>query len=345
MTKKRKLFAYALVLVSTVAASFAFYLWQVYSSPNLNVEGKEKFVLYIPEGSGYDNVLDSLRAHRMIHNEIAFGFLTKRKGYRENIKPGRYEIPPNSSNNTIISKLMSGRQDPVKLTFNNVRTKEDLARKIGNRLAFDPQILVEKLNDDVVVQQLGFNKETVMNMFLPDTYFIYWTVSPDGFLERMQTEYRKFWNEERLNKAQSINLTPDQVGTLASIVQSETNKKDEMPVVAGVYINRLAIGMPLQADPTVKFAIGDFTLKRILHKHLVIESPYNTYRNRGLPPGPIALPERVALDAVLNYEQHNYTYFSAKEDFSGYHNFAEDLTQHMKNAQKYHTALNQRGIR
>lgn len=345
MTKKRKLFAYALVLVSTIAASLTFYLWQVYSSPNLNVDGKEKFVLYIPEGSGYDTVLDSLRAHRMIHDEIAFGFLTKRKGYRENIKPGRYEIPPNSSNNTVISKLMSGRQDPVKLTFNNVRTKEDLARKIGNRLAFDPQILVEKLNDDAVVQELGFNKETVMNMFLPDTYFIYWTVSPDGFLERMQTEYRKFWNEERLSKAESINLTPDQVGTLASIVQSETNKKDEMPVVAGVYINRLAIGMPLQADPTVKFAIGDFTLRRILHKHLAIESPYNTYRNRGLPPGPIALPERVALDAVLNYEKHKYTYFSAKEDFSGYHNFAEDLTQHMKNAQKYHTALNQRGIR
>jgi len=345
MTKKRKLFAYALVLFSTVAASFAFYFWQVYSSPNLNVDGEEKFVLYIPEGSTYDSVLDTLRAHRMIHNEIAFGFMTKHKDYRDNIRPGRYEIPPNSSNNTIVSKLLSGRQDPVKLTFNNVRTKEDLARKIGNRLAFDSQILVEKLNNDTVVQQLGFNKETVMNMFLPDTYFIYWTVTPDDFLERMQTEYKKFWNEERLAKAQSISLSPDQVGTLASIVQSETNKKDEMPVVAGVYINRLAVGMPLQADPTVKFAVGDFTLKRILHKHLAVDSPYNTYKNKGLPPGPIALPERVALDAVLNYEKHKYTYFSAKEDFSGYHNFAENFTEHLKNAQKYQTALNQRGIR
>lgn len=345
MTKKRKLFAYALVLVSTVAASFAFYFWQVYTSPNLNVKGEETFVLYIPEGASYDQVLDSLRAHRMIHDEIAFGFMTRRKSYRDNVKPGRYEIAPNSSNNTVVSKLLSGRQDPVKLTFNNVRTKEDLARKIGNRLAFDPQILVEKLNNDSVVQHLGFNRATVMNMFLPDTYFIYWTVSPDDFLERMKTEYTKFWNSERLEKAAGIDLTPDEVGTLASIVQSETNKKDEMPVVAGVYINRLAIGMPLQADPTVKFAVGDFTLKRILHKHLAVDSPYNTYKNKGLPPGPIALPERVALDAVLNYEKHNYTYFSAKEDFSGYHNFAENFTQHLKNAQKYQSALNQRGIR
>ncbi len=345
MTKKRKLFAYALVLVSTVAASFAFYFWQVYTSPNLNVKGEETFVLYIPEGASYDQVLDSLRAHRMIHDEIAFGFMTRRKSYRDNVKPGRYEIAPNSSNNTVVSKLLSGRQDPVKLTFNNVRTKEDLARKIGNRLAFDPQILVEKLNNDSVVQHLGFNQATVMNMFLPDTYFIYWTVSPDDFLERMKTEYTKFWNSERLEKAAGIDLTPDEVGTLASIVQSETNKKDEMPVVAGVYINRLAIGMPLQADPTVKFAVGDFTLKRILHKHLAVDSPYNTYKNKGLPPGPIALPERVALDAVLNYEKHNYTYFSAKEDFSGYHNFAENFTQHLKNAQKYQSALNQRGIR
>ena len=345
MTKKRKLFAYALVLVSTVAASFAFYFWQVYTSPNVNVDGEKTFVLYIPKGSTYPDVLDSLRAHRMIHNEIAFGFMTKRKGYRDNIKAGRYEIPPNASNNTVVSKLMSGTQDPVRLTFNNVRTKEDLARKIGNRLAFDSSVLVEKLNDDSVVHALGFNRATVMNMFLPDTYFIYWTVTPDEFLERMQLEYKKFWNAERLEKSRQINLTPDEVGTLASIVQSETNKKDEMPVVAGVYINRLAVGMPLQADPTVKFAVGDFTLKRILHKHLAVDSPYNTYRNKGLPPGPIALPERAALDAVLNYEKHTYTYFSAKEDFSGYHNFAETFTDHLKNAQRYQTALNQRGIR
>ncbi|MFS0489722.1 endolytic transglycosylase MltG [Leadbetterella byssophila] len=345
MTKKRKLFTYFLVLFSTVAASFAFYLWQVYSSPNLNVDGKETFVLYIPEGSDYNQVLDSLRSHNIIHNEIAFGFLTKRKGYREEIKAGRYEIPPNSSNNTIISKLLAGRQDPVKLTFNNIRTKEDLVRKIGSRLAFNGEELLAKLRDEDTANKYGFTSETFMNMFLPDTYFIYWTVTPDAFLDRMHSEYKKFWTEERKAKAESIALSPDQVSILASIVQSETNKKDEMPVVAGVYMNRLRIGMPLQADPTVKFAVGDFSLKRILHKHLSIDSPYNTYKNTGLPPGPIALPERVALDAVLNYQKHNYTYFSAKEDFSGYHNFAENFNEHIKNAQRYQTALNQRGIR
>lgn len=337
--------AYGLVVFSTIIASFAFYFWQVYSSPNLNVDGKEKFVLYVPKNATYETVLDSLRKHKLITNEIAFGFLTKQKGYRDNVKPGRYEIPPNSSNNSIISKLKAGNQDPIKLTFNNIRTKDDLVKKIGHKFDFDSQILLDKLNDEAEVQKLGFTKETVMNMFLPDTYFVYWTVTPDEFLERMKSEYDKFWNDERKAKAQNINMTPNQVGTLASIVQSETNKKDEMPTVAGVYVNRLAIGMPLQADPTVKFAVGDFSIKRILHKHLAVESPYNTYRNAGLPPGPIALPERVALDAVLNYNKHNYTYFSAKEDFSGYHNFSENFTEHLKNAQKYQTALNQRGIR
>lgn len=345
MTKKRKLFAYALVIISTIMASFTFYIWQVYTSSNLNVGGKEKFVLYIPKGATYQNVLDSLDKHKMIHNHIAFGFLAKRKDYRENVKPGRYEIEPNSGNNEILSKLKAGKQDAVRLTFNNVRTKDDLVRKIGSKLDFDSQVLLQKLNDEAEVEKLGFTKETVMNMFLPDTYFVYWTITPDEFLERMKTEYTKFWNQERLAKAQSINLSPNQVGTLASIVQSETNKKDEMPTVAGVYVNRLAVGMPLQADPTVKFAVGDFSLKRILHKHLAVESPYNTYKNTGLPPGPIAMPERVALDAVLNYQRHNYTYFSAKEDFSGYHNFAENFREHLLNAGKYQAALNQRGIK
>jgi UPF0755 protein len=345
MSKKRKFFAYALVVFSTIMASFAFYIWQVYSSPNLNVKGEKTFVLYVPEGSTYDTVVDSLRKHKIIHDEIAFGFLTKRKGYRDAIKPGRYEIPSNSSNNTIISKLVAGKEDPVKLTFNNIRTKTDLVKKIGNRLALDQEDLLSRLNDEKVAEKYGFTNETIMNMFLPDTYFIYWTVTPEAFLERMHSEYEKFWTGERKAKAAEIQLTPDQVGTLASIVQSETNKKDEMPVVAGVYMNRLRINMPLQADPTVKFAVGDFSLKRILHKHLSVESPYNTYKNTGLPPGPIALPERVALDAVLNFKKHNFTYFSAKEDFSGYHNFAENFTEHLKNAQRYQSALNQRGIR
>ena len=343
--KKRKFLAYLLIVVSTFAATFAFYLWQVYTSPNLNVNGEENFVLYIPKGANYQNVLDSLDKYEMIHNHIAFGFLSKQKKYKESVKPGRYEIPPNSSNSAIINKLRLGNQDPIKLTFNNIRTKQELGDKVGSKFEFGSEALMEKLNDRQELEKLGFTDESIMTMFLPDTYFVYWTLTTDEFLDRMKSEYTKFWNTDRLAKAQNIHMTPDQVGVMASIVQSETNKKDEMPIVAGVYINRIDKGMPLQADPTVKFAVGDFGLKRILNTHLTVDSPYNTYKYRGLPPGPIALPEKVAIDAVLNYQQHPYIYFSAKEDFSGYHNFAASYGEHLVNARKYHNALNQRGIK
>jgi UPF0755 protein len=345
MFKNKKVLAYLLVIVSSLAATMAFYFWQVAYSPNLNVEGKEKFVLYVPKNSSYESLMDTLHKHKIINDEVAFGFMTKRMALRESIKPGRYEIKPNAANKEIISKIRSGNQDPVKLTFNNVRTKEDLIKKIGTKLDFDSNILLEKIKNEEECTKYGFTSETIMCMFLPDTYFIYWDSSVDDFLKRMNTEYKKFWNEKRLSQAQGINMTPIEVGVMASIVQSETNKLDEMPKVAGVYVNRIATNMPLQADPTVKFAVGDFSLKRILTKHLSISSPYNTYRNTGLPPGPIALPERVALDAVLDYEKHNYTYFCAKEDFSGYHNFAATYTEHLKNADIYQAALDARGIK
>lgn len=345
MFKNKKVLAYLLVIVSSLAATMAFYFWQVAYSPNLNVEGKEKFILYVPKNATYKSLMDTLHKHKIINDEVAFGFMTKRMALRESLKPGRYEIKPNAANKEIISKIRSGNQDPVKLTFNNVRTKEDLLKKIGTKLDFDSNILLEKIKDEDECAKYGFTSETIMCMFLPDTYFIYWNSSVDDFLKRMNTEYKKFWNEKRLSQAQRINMTPIEVGVMASIVQSETNKSDEMPKVAGVYVNRIATNMPLQADPTVKFAVGDFSLKRILTKHLSIASPYNTYRNTGLPPGPIALPERVALDAVLNYEKHNYTYFCAKEDFSGYHNFAATYTEHLKNADIYQAALDARGIK
>jgi UPF0755 protein len=323
----------------------AFYFWQVAYSPNLNVEGKEKFVLYVPKNATYESLMDTLHKYKIINDEVAFGFMTKRMGLKESIKPGRYEIKPNAANKEIISKIRSGNQDPVKLTFNNVRTKEDLIKKIGTKLDFDSNVLLEKMKNEEACAKYGFTSETIMCMFLPDTYFIYWNSSVEDFMDRMKTEYEKFWNDKRLAQAKVINMTPIQVGVMASIVQSETNKPDEMPRVAGVYVNRIATDMPLQADPTVKFAVGDFSLKRILTKHLMTPSPYNTYINTGLPPGPIALPERVALDAVLGYEKHNYTYFCAKEDFSGYHNFAATYTEHLKNADIYQAALDARGIK
>jgi UPF0755 protein len=345
MFKNKKILAYLLVAVSTIAATLAFYFWQVAYSPNLNVDGKQKFVLYLPKNATYESMMDTLRTHKIINDEVAFGFMTKRMGLRESLRSGRYEIEPNAANKEIISKIRSGNQDPVKLTFNNIRTKDDLIKKIGTKLDFDSNLLLERITKEEECAKYGFTSETIMCMFLPDTYFIYWDSSVDDFLKRMNSEYKKFWNEKRLSQAQAINMTPIQVGVMASIVQSETNKPDEMPKVAGVYVNRIATDMPLQADPTVKFAVGDFSLKRILTKHLSISSPYNTYRNLGLPPGPIALPERIALDAVLDYDKHNYTYFCAKEDFSGYHNFAATYTEHLKNADIYQAALDARGIK
>ncbi len=345
MLKNKNFQAFTLVIVSTLLATFSFYFWQVFQSPNLNVDGEKTAVLYIPKGADYQQVLDSLDSKKLINNQVGFGFLSKFMKYREKIKPGRYEIKPNSSNREIIGKLRAGNQDAVKLTFNNVRTKDDLIKKIGGKLSFPNEELLTKLNDESVCEKYGFTTDNIMCMFLPDTYFVFWTVDSDEFMVRMKFEYKNFWNEERLAKAEETAMSPIQVGIMASIVQSETNKKDEMKTVAGVYVNRIKQGIPLQADPTVKFAVGDFTLRRILTKHLSIDSPYNTYRNTGLPPGPIALPERVALDAVLNYDRHNFVYFCAKEDFSGYHNFAETLSEHNANARKYQTALNNRGIK
>ncbi|WP_337044516.1 endolytic transglycosylase MltG [Emticicia sp. 17c] len=345
MLKNRKFIAYTLVIVTTIVATLSFYFWQVASSANLNVKGEKSFVLYVPTGASYKNVVDSLHKYKMIHDEISFQFLSKWMKYPENVKPGRYEIKPNAGNKEILSKLKRGQQDDVRLTFNNIRLKSDLIKKIGSRFEFSSDELLKELQDAKVCGKYGFDTTTIMCMFLPNTYFIRWTTTPEKFLDRMHSEYKKYWTDEKLQKAKSINMTPVQVAIMASIVQSETNKKDEMPRVAGSYINRLAINMPLQADPTVKFAVGDFSLKRILEKHLAINSPYNTYRNTGLPPGPIALPEPVALDAVLNYERHKYIYFCAKEDFSGYHNFAENYNEHLNNARIYQEALNKANIK
>lgn len=345
MFKNKKTLAFLLVIVSTFAATFTFYLWQVAKSPNLNVDGKKTFVLYIPKGAGYQTVLDSLNKHKIINDQVSFGFLSKWMEYRENVKYGRYEIPANAGNREILLKLKRGEQDPVKLTFNNVRLKEDLIRKIGSKMSFDSNELLTMLNDEATCQSYGFSTENIMCMFLPNTYFIYWTSTSKELMDRMKKEYDNYWTADRLAKAKEIGMTPIEVGIMASIVQSETNKPDEMPKVAGLYINRIHTGMPLQADPTVKFALKEFGLKRILTQHLSTNSPYNTYKVQGLPPGPIALPEPVALSAVLDYDHHNYTYMCAKEDFSGYHNFAATYPEHLINAQRYQDALNQRNIK
>ncbi len=335
----------AFITLAVLTTTFTFYFWQIFRTPNLQLEKENSFVLYIPEGATYETVLDTLKKNDVINDQVSFRFLAKLLKYPERIKSGRYLIKPNATNYAVISKLREGDQDAVRLTFNNIRLKEELIDRIGPKFEFGEEKLREALSTPAVCQKYGFDTTTVVSMFLPNTYDIFWDVSTERFLDRMHSEYKKFWTDERLAKAKAINLTPVEVSTLASIVEEEQARKvDERPRVAGMYINRLQSGMPLQADPTVKFALKDFGIKRILTAQLMVASPYNTYRNVGLPPGPIRLADQNSLDAVLNYEKHDYTYMCAKADLSGYHAFADNYAEHLANARMYQAELNRRNI-
>ena len=265
--------------------------------------------------------------------------------YDPSTRKGYFELNGSTSIYRAARRLAAGSQTPVKFTFNNLRLTEQLIERVDECLYMSSDSLSALLNDNELCASYGFNTTTIKAMFLPDTYEFYWTVSPQRFVARMHEYYEQFWNDERRNKAKKAGLTPLEVSVLASIVEEETAMRDEMPVVAGLYINRLRRGIPLQADPTVKYAVGDFSLRRILNKHLETPSPYNTYLNTGLPPAPIRIPSKAAIEAVLNYRTHNYLYMCAKEDFSGYHNFATTLSEHNRNAARYHSALNRRGIK
>jgi len=301
--------------------------------------------LYIDEKKDYESILNQLETQSQIKDVHFFEWLASKMKYPQNIKIGKYEIKPHLNYIELIRMLRNGNQVPVKLTFNNIRLKKDFADRIGSQMMFGPELLLSKLEDPEVCQSFGFDTTTIISMFIPNTYDVYWTLSANQFLERMKKEYDHFWTADRLSKAQELSLSPVEVSVLASIVEEETAAKSEYPIVAGLYINRLRKGMPLQADPTVKFAVGDFELRRILFYHLAIDSPYNTYRNLGLPPGPIRIPSISGIDAVLNYTHHNYLYMVAKEDFSGRHNFAVTLSEHNQNADKYHEALSRNNIR
>ena len=311
---------------------------------NVDLAGEEQIDIYIPTGSDFEDVQQLLSQEGILRDTSSFRWLALQKNYPSHVHPGRYRIRDGLNNNDLIGQLRSGRQEPVQLVFNNIRTPAKLAATIAKQIEADSAGIRSVLSDSALLAEHQLSKETVMGVFIPNTYEIYWNTSPAEFLERMIREYRIFWNERRLAEARRAGLTPMEVVTLASIVDEETLKKDEEPRIAGLYINRLKQGMRLQADPTVKFAAGDMTITRVLKKHLAIDSPYNTYMHGGLPPGPIVVPSVSAIDAVLNYERHKYLYMCAREDFSGYHNFARTLSQHNKNARSYQNALNRRKI-
>lgn len=344
--EKRKKFLLILVIsFSVLMISLTFYFYQIFFSPNTLVESDQPYYLKIPSNAVFKNVVDQLYEEKAINDALSFSFVSKVLGYQDAVKPGLYKIDPKMNNLSLVRMLRSGRQLPVKVTFNNIRTKEELAEKITANLEVTEEQFLALIQDSVYIRKFGFEEETIMSMFVPNTYEFWWNTSPEALFDRMYKEYQSFWTDERKQKAQALGLNQQEVSTLASIVQAESQKSDERPKIAGVYLNRLRIGMPLQADPTLVFAAGDFSIKRLTAVQMAIESPYNTYKYAGLPPGPINLPDINSLNAVLNYESHDYLYFCAKEDFSGYHAFAINYNDHMANARRYQRALNAANIR
>ena len=307
-------------------------------TPNILVE-KEKRLFVVNDSMNFKDVQRLLHEGNYINDLISFSFLARITGYDEEIKPGRYVLESNMSNLQTLKLLRSGKQEPVNITFNNVRLISDLSEKITRNLGMEPEQFETALLKFSRSNSYGFTIDNIMAMFIPNTYQVYYNISPEGLIERMHQEYEKFWSSSRLAKAKEMGYTPLQISTLASIVQAESVKEDEAPVIAGLYINRLKKGIALQADPTLVFAVGDFTLKRVLNEHKEIDSPYNTYKYTGLPPGPINMPEIQSIDAVLNYKVSNYYYMCAKEDFSGYHNFTNSYSEHLRNAARYQRAL------
>ncbi|MGE4586910.1 MAG: endolytic transglycosylase MltG [Mangrovibacterium sp.] len=300
--------------------------------------------MIIPYEASFEQVLDSLRTKDLLKNEKAFIWVCRKKDYPAHIKPGRYVFEKGQITNAMVNMLKAGNQQAVTVTFNNLRYMEELAGKVARYLATDSLSLLNWLNDSVMIREMGFDFHSFHAMFIPNSYKMYWTTSPEQFTKRMKAEYERFWNRERKAKADSIGLSRVEVIILASIVQEETVREEEKPVVAGLYLNRIRENMLLQADPTIKYALGDFSLRRILTRQLETDSPYNTYKYAGLPPGPINFPEISSIEAILNARQHNYLYMCAREDFSGYHNFARTLREHNRNARLYQQALNARKI-
>ncbi len=300
--------------------------------------------IYIDGQKKYEDVVRQLREKAGLPSEKIFRLMAERMNYPVNVKTGRYAIRNGMTMPDVIRLLRSGIQTPVDITFNNIRTAEDLAGRLSQQLMMDSLTLLHALKDSSNAEKYGFNQETFLSMFIPNTYEVYWDTGIENLLSRMKREYDAFWNESRRGKAKKIGLTPVEISTLASIVEDEATYADEYPVVAGLYLNRLNKGIRLESDPTVKFAVGDFSLRRILYRHLEVESPYNTYKNTGLPPGPIRVPSIRAIDGTLSPQEHNYLFMCAKEDLSGRHNFAVTHAEHARNARAYQQALNERGI-
>ncbi len=334
-----------LLLIAIVLA--VFFLIKIYNSvfkSSVSIDKANTTLLYIPTGADFPTVVKQLETENLLTDKTGFIWLAKKKNYILSVKPGRYRVSDGMSNNELLNMLRSGKQEPVRFMFAHVRSLKELALIVGELLEPSPIEFSRYFLNDSVPALYGFTKESFRAMFIPNTYEIYWNTNPEEFTKRMKREYVAFWAGSRSKKAEEIKLTRLEVSTLASIIDQESLHNEENPTIAGVFMNRIKNGIPLQSDPTIIYALNDFSIRRVLNVHRKVNSPYNTYLNRGLPPGPISIPTIAAIDAVLNYSDHNYLYFCAKPDLSGYHNFARTLSQHNENARLYHNALNRRKI-
>lgn len=339
--KNIKVIVIILAILLVVGGYFGFKFYNTYFTPN--VTEKEKY-LYVKTGYVFDDLVTDLRNKEVLNDMGTFGEAAQKMDLKGALKPGKYRLKKGMNNRTLINMLKAGNQEPVQLKFQNIRKIENFAAALAKKLESDSLAFIKLLDSAEFVEKYGFTTETVYTMFIPNTYEMWWNTSPEDFFKKMNAEYLKFWNEQRRAKAAALNLDPIKVTILASIVDAEALYDKEMPTIAGLYLNRVKKGMLLQADPTVIFANGDFTVKRVTGDLLRVDSRYNTYKYVGLPPGPINMPSINAIDAVLNKEDNNYLYMCAKEDFSGYHNFAATVQEHNINAKKYREALNKRNI-
>lgn len=339
MAKRKRRWPLALALLLAAGGLAAYVAWRELMGPATRFT-EESRVLLIPTGADLRTAIDSLRRIEAIHDARAARALLE----RGTVKPGRYRVRQGMSLRAIARMLHAGTQEPVRVTFSNVDHLYELAGRLGRALEPDSIAFLQAFFDPDLQRSAGLNDATLISLFLPNTYELWWTTTPERFIERMRQEHAAFWTAERRARAEALKLSPTEVSTLASIVQAETVKMSDAPTIAGVYLNRLRIGMPLQADPTLKFALGVDSVQRILHRDKEVDSPYNTYRHAGLPPGPINMPEPRFIDAVLSAPRHDYLYFCARADLSGYSDFARTYEQHLVNARRYQKALNQRKI-
>jgi UPF0755 protein len=327
-----------------IALFFAVRFYRIIFLPGSDIPEGESIILYIPEGKDYTWLEQRLIEEDIVNDPGAFKWLADKKNLHKHINAGRYRIPSGMNNNELINMIRSGRQEPIMFMFNNLRTLNELAGVAGRNFEADSSDFAEILRDPQIAEKVGFTLETFPAMFIPNTYEFYWNTGPEEFVQRMKREYVAFWSDGKEKKAEKVGLTRVEVSILASIVEEESLHDDENARIAGVFLNRLRQGIPLQSDPTLIFARQDYSVRRVLNEDKKINSPYNTYLNRGLPPGPICIPSIEAINGVLDFETHNYLFFCVKPDFSGYHNFAKTLSQHNKNARLYQQALNKRKI-